>query len=168
MALHERWSQQTSVLAACSAGLVLTHVLIDQHIGLWGASSEQMSVLQAAHVGTKGLLFGWWVLMLAWARSPARPGAPLALLLLVLIKGFLSEGLVALFACPPPCAGAFPYQDVVHVANLVVGGLASWAAYRSWKQASDASRWLLPVVTIAIIVLGSAISGTLALETLGS
>ncbi len=165
MARPERWSKQTTVLAACSAGLVLIHVLIDQHIGLWGASSDHMSALQATHVGSKGLLFGWWVLVLAWARRPAKPGAPMAVLLLVSIEGFLSEGLVALVVCPPPCAGAFPYQDLVHVANLVVGGLATGAAYLSWKRSQGPSGWVLPAVTIAIIVLGSAVSGALALQT---
>ncbi len=82
--------ERATWLAAASAGLVLVHVLIDQHIGLWGPTSDSMSHLQAANLGARGVLFAWWMLVVVWIQDPGRKGAPLALFLLVFIEGFLS------------------------------------------------------------------------------
>lgn len=155
------------VLSAAAAGLVLAHVMIDQHIGLWGATSEQMSPLQAANVAGHGLLFAWWMLVIAWAREPARPGATMALTVVVGVEAFLLNGLVALAACPPPCAGAFPYQDLVHVATVVVGGWAGLEAYRSWRASHRGESRRLTWLTVAVIVASMALSAPLSVQVLG-
>lgn len=153
-------------LAAASAGLVLAHVLIDQHIGLFGPTSEAMSLLQAANVAGHGLLFAWWMLLVAWARAPARPGATMALTAMVAVEALGLNGLVALAACPPPCAGAFPYQDIVHVATVVVGGWASLAGYRAWKTSHRGEGQRLTWLTIAVIVASMVLSAPLSIQVL--
>lgn len=153
-------------LAAAAAGLVLAHVLIDQHIGLWGATSDEMSPLQAANVAGHGLLFAWWMLVIAWAREPARPGATMALTVMVGVEAFLLNGLVALAACPPPCAGAFPYQDIVHVATVVVGGWAGLVGYRAWEADHRGESRHLTWLTVAVMVTSMALSAPLSIQVL--
>lgn len=159
--------ERATWLAAASAGLVLVHVLIDQHIGLWGPTSDSMSHLQAANLGARGVLFAWWMLVVVWVQDPGRKGAPLALFLLVFIEGFLSHGLVAIGACLPPCSGAFPYQGFAHAANLLVGGWASWETFGLWRARPQPSgRWMAGG-TVAIIAVSSLISAYLALRVMG-
>lgn len=158
--------EQVTILSVAAAGLVLAHVLIDQHIGLWGATSEYMSPLQAANVAGHSLLFAWWMLLVAWAREPARPGAMMALTVMVAVEAFLLNGLVALAVCPPPCAGAFPYQDIVHVAIVVVGGWAGLAAYRVWGADHRGEGRRLTWLTVGVIVASMALSAPLPIRVL--
>lgn len=157
---------RVAVLSAAAAGLVLAHVMIDQHIGLWGVTSEQMSLLQAANVAGHGLLFAWWMVLIAWARAPARPGATMALTLMVGLEALLFNGLVALAACPPPCAGAFPYQDIVHLAIVGVGGWAGLTAYRAWQTRHRGEGRRLTWLTVAVIVASMALSAPLSIQVL--
>jgi hypothetical protein len=43
--------------------------------------------------------------------------------------GALGNGL-SIVACPPPCGGAAPIGDIVHVGSLVCG---EWAVFESWR-----------------------------------
>lgn len=159
-------ADRVTLLAAASGGLVLAHVLIDQHIGLWGATSEQMSLLQAANVAGHGLLFAWWMLLIAWARAPARPGATMALTVFLAVEAFLLHGLVAVTACPPPCAGAFPYQDIVHVGIVVGGGWGALAGYRARGASHRGETRRLTWLTVAVIVASMALSAPLSIQVL--
>ena len=41
-----------------------------------------------------------------------------------------------LVGCPPPCSNAWPYQDVAHVASVIVGALAARSAWGARRQAA--------------------------------
>lgn len=138
-------------LSALALGVSLTHVFIDWHIGLFGASSIHMSALQAGLVLSFGLVAAWWALALALA-SQGHKSALVSLLVLDLGFTLLANGVAVIAACPPPCTGAFPYLDISHIGNLVVGG---WAAYATWKAvraSAEPIRWLAPTATIALLV----------------
>ncbi len=148
-------------LSALALGVSLTHVLIDWHIGLFGASSIHMSALQAGLVLLFGLVAAWWALALALA-SQGQKSALVSLLVLDISYTLLANGLAALTACPPPCAGAFPYQDISHIANLLVG---AWAAYATWKAvrtSAEPVKPLVPVVTVALLVAVFAVQSVSA------
>ena len=109
-------------MVVSSAGAILfsfVHYLIDWHIGLFGETSEDVSILQAALVFLSGLLYAAWAVMLGSAEAKRSHAAAL----LVFSGGwtFLGNGLV-IFACLPPCEAGFPYQDIAHVGSLLFGG----------------------------------------------
>ncbi len=58
--------------------------------------------------------------------SASKLTTPVSVLVLDLGYALLANGVAVLAACPPPCAGAFPYQDISHIANVIVG---AWAGY---------------------------------------
>ncbi len=143
-------------LSALALGVSLTHVLIDWHIGLFGASSMHMSALQAGLVLLFGLVAAWWALALALA-SQGKKSALVSLLVLDIGFALLANGVAVLAACPPPCAGAFPYQDISHIANLLVGAWAAYATWRAVRASAEPIRWLAPTATIALLVIVFAV-----------
>ena len=148
-------------LSALALAFSLAHFLVDWHIGLFGASSESLSGLQAALIGLVCFVYAWWGVSLAAAAQGARAGL-LSLATLSAGWSLLGNGLPLAF-CPPPCASAFPYQDLAHVGNLVFG---TWAAYASWRAARVSEQppgrtaWMLPGVALVAVV------ALLALEAL--
>ena len=67
MAVIERRTSAWLWLSALALGVSLTHVLIDWHIGLFGAPSMHRSALQAGLVLLFGLVAAWWALALGLA-----------------------------------------------------------------------------------------------------
>src|SRR5215217_621044 len=66
----------------------------------------------------------------------------------------LGNGLPLAF-CPPPCASAFPYQDLAHVGNLLFGTWAAsacWRAARTSEQPPGRTAWMLPGVALVAVV----------------
>ncbi len=112
-------------LSALALGVSLTDVFVDWHIGLFGAPSMEMSALHATLVLLVSVVPAWWALALALASHGQKP-ALVSVLVLDLGYALLANGVAVLAACPPPCAGAFPYQDISHIANVIVG---AWAGY---------------------------------------
>ncbi len=104
-----------------------------------------------------------WGLSLAAAARGARAGL-LGLVTLSAGWAVLGNGLPLVF-CLPPCAGAFPHQDIAHVGSLLFGG---WAAYASWRaaRASEQPRgraaWTLPAVALPTVVALFALEAWLA------
>lgn len=140
-------------LNALALALSLAHFLVDWHIGLFGASSESLGGVQAALIGLVCFVYAWWGVSLAAAAQGARAGL-LSLATLSAGWSLLGNGLPIAF-CPPPCASAFPYQDLAHVGNLVFG---TWAAYACWRAARASEQppartaWMLPGVALVAVV----------------
>jgi hypothetical protein len=132
-------------LNAGALTLVVAHQLIDFHIGLTGPSSLEMSGLQALNILLGSMIFGWWAVMFVLAGRGSRIGL-LGLLVMSLLVSFLGNGIVALGACPPPCEGAFPYQDMAHIGNVIIGGAAAYTVYQVMKVTPGrTSRWVIAV-----------------------
>lgn len=143
-----------SALATMST---LAHTLIDQHIGLWGDSSDEMSALQAANTTAQGAVYGWWLLVIAFGVQGDR-WALRSVLAMAFVNAFLFHGLIALFAAPPPTS-AFPYQDLAHAASLTTGGTAAVLTRRKLLDAPPGGRRYLFYGAIAVVVLSQALSG---------
>ncbi len=125
-----RWGQLPGwlVLNVAAMSASAAHVLVDIHLGLFGASSSSMSLLQAMNIAFACLVLSWWVLCLA-AASGAAPGALSGALILAAVWALLATGMAAVAAAPPP-SDAFPFQDLTHLAGLVLGALAAVATWR--------------------------------------
>ncbi len=138
------------LLSAAALAMSLAHVLIDYHIGLYGsASSTAMSSLQAANIFLTCLVYACWVASLGLAMGGYRSGL-LATLLITVGWAFLWNGAIGLIVCPPPCRGAFPYQDIAHMGSLVFGALA---AYTTWQKISDTTGPINAFLTACIVVV---------------
>lgn len=161
MAGIERRTSAWLWLSALALGVSLTHVLIDWRIGQFGAPSMHMSALQAGLVLLFGLVAAWWALALALA-SQGKKSALVSLLVLDIGFALLANGVAVLAACPPPCAGAFPYQDISHIANLLVGAWAAYATWRAVRASAEPIRWLAPTATIALLVIVFAVQAVSA------
>ena len=162
MAAIERRTSAWLWLSALALGVSLTHVLIDWHIGLFGGPSMHMSTLQAGLVLLFGLVAAWWALALGLA-SQGQKSALVSVLVLDVGYALLANGLAVIVACPPPCEGAFPYQDISHIANMIVGPCAGYVTWKAMQASAEPVRPLLPVVTVALLVAVFAISSVSAL-----
>jgi hypothetical protein len=136
---------QSAALAAS-----LLHVLIDVWIGLFGRGGP-MPLGQGALLIAFAMLYGWWISPLAAATAGVR-GAMLALVMLSGVWAALGNGLVGLGACFIPCAGAAPFQDVAHVASLVLGVWAAWLALRAYRAMPGPTQWA-PTVTAMVLMV---------------
>ena len=108
-----------------------------------------MSGLQALNVFLAALELGWWALMLLLAGS-GNPSGLLGVLVMAVLVSFLGNGFIAVGACPPPCEGAFPYQDITHFANIIVGGVAAFTVLRVLRASPGRGRWWAIVVPIVL------------------
>jgi acyl-CoA reductase-like NAD-dependent aldehyde dehydrogenase len=72
----------------------LAHVLIDSHIGLYGETSSQMSLLQAANVLLMSLFYGWWIYAVGLA-SMGDKSALVSTLIIVVVWVLLANGVAA-------------------------------------------------------------------------
>ena len=138
----------------------LAHLILDWHIGLFGPSSPQLSVRQAALVWLVCLAYGWWAMALGLATQGHRAGLTS---LLVLSAGwtFAGNGL-PIFACLPPCAGAFPYQDIAHLGSLLFGGWAAYATWRAMRASHGAPGLVMPIMTVLLVAALFALEAMLA------
>ena len=150
------------VLNALALAFSLAHLLVDWHIGLFGASSQAVSGSQAALLWLASFLYAGWGLGLAAAARGARAGL---LSLVTLSAGWaaLGNGLPLVF-CLPPCAGGYPHQDLTHVGSLLFG---SWAAYARWQAARASEQplgrggWLFPAAGLVVVVALYALEAAL-------
>jgi hypothetical protein len=107
----------------------LAHELIDSHIGLYGQTSSQMSLLQAANVFLTSLIYGWWLYAVGVA-STGNKSALVSALVIVVVWVLLANGVAAVAVSTPP-SSAFPYQDIAHFSCIVLGVGASAAIWRA-------------------------------------
>ena len=153
-------------LSALALAFSLVHVVLDYQIGLFGETSEDVSWVQAALAFLLGLLYAWWGASFAMAGGGAWQGVGLAsLLVLALVWSFLGNGLAGVFACLPPCSGAFPYQDVAHFGNIIFGGWASYALWSMVRKARGAVRWVGVLVALALVAVLFLLEGLLFYST---
>lgn len=120
------------IVNGVALAVVLLHVLIDYHIGLYGASSEIMTPAQAANALRIAVTASGWMIALGVSMRGSRTGTACALAFVV-VWGFTFNGLVAFLVVPPPSA-AFPYQDIAHVGGIVFGGLAAYVLWRRMRR----------------------------------
>lgn len=151
----DRLSRPAAVIAINGAALavVLVHVLVDYHIGLYGATAEVMTPAQAANALRIGVTAGGWLVALAVGMRGSRTGTACAVAF-VAIWGLLFNGLIAFLIVPPPSA-AYPYQDIAHVGGIVLGGLASLALWgQLQRQSGRVDRRYLGLALVWLLVLG--------------
>ena len=120
-------------LSVFALSVSLTHTFIDLFIGLYGSGAE-MNVLQAGLIAALAALHGWWAAAIAHAASGRGGELTLALLAGVWLLGW--NGVGGLVGCPPACPNAWPYQDVAHVASVIVGAMATRSAWGARRQAA--------------------------------
>jgi len=120
-------------LSVVALSVSLTHTFIDLFIGLYG-SGAQMNLPQAGLIAALAALHGWWAG--AIARAASGRGAELTLALFAGIWLLVGNGVGGLVGCPPPCSNAWPYQDVAHVASVIVGALAARSAWAGRRHAA--------------------------------
>ena len=140
----------------------LAHVLIDSHIGLYGETSSQMSLLQAANVFLTSLIYGWWVYAVGVA-STGNKSALVSTLVIVVVWVLLANGVAALAVSPPP-SSAFPYQDIAHFSCIVLGVGASAAIWRARRSMAAKVSWTLPVAAGIILLLAFVVQSVLGLQ----
>jgi hypothetical protein len=147
-----------SVLALAAT---LAHLLIDVHIGLFGASAPEIGPLQMVNIGIIAAVFAYW----AYAMAYALAGSASALAAVVVFSAFwaaFANGAVALVVAPPPSLG-FPYQDITHGLSLVFGTLATVLAWRELKARGSDLNYALPAIAAALVIANLAVQGLLAL-----
>jgi hypothetical protein len=147
------------LLNAAALSAVLAHLLIDTHIGIFGRSSPSMAPLQAVNISLTCLVVGWWVLCLAPTTEGARPGLPGALVLAVGWT-FLSNGLAAVLLVPPP-SDAFPFQDIAHFLDILLGALAAVATWRELRRSGTRWNWLWSGIALLLLVALFVVQATL-------
>lgn len=140
--------------------VVLFHVLIDVHIGLYGPSSTVMTPGQAANAFRIAGTAGGWMIALGGSMRGSRTGTACTLAF-VGVWALVLNGLVAFLVVPPPSA-AFPYQDVAHVGGIVFGGLATYVLWIRMDRQDGAidRRYLL--VALGWLLLVAPILGFFA------
>jgi hypothetical protein len=165
-------SQSWLWLNITALGFALAHVFVDFHIGLFGETSIHMSPLQAGNILFLVLINAWWVACLAAAvhaneKRHSRWTGLSGAFLIAFIWAFLGNGLVAVFAAPPPST-AFPYQDITHFGSLIFGGLAAFATRKEMKARSQGMKFK-PILAVGLLlVLAMTVNGILALSILQS
>ncbi len=106
------------------------------------------------------MAYGWWGVALGLAAQGHRAGLTS---LVVLSAGwtFAGNGL-PIFACLPPCAGAFPYQNIAHIGSLLVGGWAAYATWRAMHACHGAPGLVMPIMTVLLVGALFALEAMLA------
>lgn len=108
------------------------------------------------------LVIAAWGVSLATAATGARSGLSAALAFAVGWAGLLN-GAVAVAAAPPPSAG-FPYQDIAHVASLVLGALAGAATWRERQRSGVGTSRLAVAAAVALMLAALAVQAVLGLR----
>lgn len=140
------------IVNGAALAVVLLHVLIDYHIGLYGPSSEVMTPAQAANALRIAGTASGWMIALGVSMRGSRTGTACALAFVV-VWGLVFNGLVAFLVVPPPST-AFPYQDLAHVGGIVFGGLAAYVLWGRMKlqQGAIDRRYLLVALGWLLVV----------------
>jgi hypothetical protein len=146
-ALLSNWRLFNAIAIVAS----LAHVLIDFHIGLFGATSKLMSVPEAASVFATALAYGGWGYALATANAQDKSRLA-SLFAYVVFWSFLANGVIAVLIVPPPSA-AFPYQDIAHVSNVIFGGLGAYATWKALEASPGNLMWAAPRLHIGLLLL---------------
>lgn len=144
-------------LSIWALSISLAHVLIDFHIGLFGETSKNMSMLEALNVATTAGIYGFWAWAIAGARNKEVPAISTALVF-ALVQSALINGLVAFFAAPPP-SSAYPFQDLTHLGSLAAGSMAGLGLWSLRSKSSRAGSRLPFISAFVIIGLSLATSG---------
>jgi len=119
-----RWLPAHALAIAFS----LSHLTLD-----WGAQiiggpvGAVMNPVQVLVLVIGSGLYALWASALVVAAQGSRPA--MATTLPLCAVGALGNGL-SIVACPPPCGGAAPIGDIVHIGSLVFG---VWAIFESWR-----------------------------------
>lgn len=138
----------------------LAHYVMDWHIGLFGESSSSITALQASLMWLVTIIYAWWSLSLARA-SRGEKSHIVTLAIFAVGWTFAGNGL-PIFACPPPCAGVFPHQDITHVGSLIFGGLASYETLRVSKVLKGRIAWSYPLLALVLVAFVFALEAFLA------
>jgi hypothetical protein len=147
-------------VAALTASLA--HAFVDHHIGLFGPSSTTLSLPQAVNILLTCLVVAGWGTSLAAAAAGARSGLSAALALSVGWAALLN-GAVAVGVAPPPSAG-FPYQDIAHVASLVLGALAGRATWQECRRRQVAVSRRAVAAAVALMLAALVVQALLGLQ----
>lgn len=126
------------------------HLVLDWHIGLFGDRSDEVSLLQATLAWLVAALGGLWITATAAAARDIRWG--FAVLVPLYVVWVIGGNGVPIFACPPPCRGAFPHQDIAHLGSLIFGGLAAVTAWRSGREIGMSGR-SVATASVGVIAL---------------
>lgn len=127
------------------------HFVLDWHIGLFGDRSDLVSVEQAVLVWVAAAIWGAW-LVAAVAAARAVGWGFAVLVVIPFVWAALGNGIPIAF-CPPPCAGAFPHQDIAHVGSLVFGVLAAVTAWRAGRAAGMAGRAVIVAAATMVVAI---------------
>lgn len=146
----DRWLPWATVAFAAT----IAHLLIDQHIGLYGTTSEAMSSWEAVNVGRHTVVAGLWMAVAVAATNSA--DARRALLWLVVIDAALLNGAVAFLVAPPP-SDAFPYQDISHALALAAGVVAAWVITRSLPDVGLPQSRAWRIATAGVLITGQVV-----------
>lgn len=153
-----RLSRPSGVIVANGIALtvVLLHVLIDFHIGLFGETSQVMTLAQAANAFQFALMAAGWMVALTIAMRGSRTGTACAIAI-VAVWGLILNGLVAFLLVPPPSA-AYPYQDLTHIGGILFGGLATYTLWEQLKRQEGAiDRRYLLLTLVWLFILSPAL-----------
>lgn len=142
------------------------HLLIDLHLGLFGPTSREMSVLKGFWGLSQGMLFGWWMLTTALALL-GKGSALKSSLVLTGVVAFLLNGVVA-FVVAPPISDAAPWQDLAHLGATLAGLLALRAGVAEYRGRGPAPGGRLLMVTVALLLANMALGAPLNLAALSS
>ncbi len=149
-------------LNAVALAFSQVHTLIDWHIGLYGPSSSFMSLDQAVLVASFGALLIGWAFSFGSAGRREKAGL-VSLFIFAFGWSFLANGVVAFGACPPPCANAFPYQDMAHLGNIVFGGMAAYSTRRAVAETSGLIQWKGPAISLILLLFPFVVGSVVAL-----
>ena len=147
-------------LSAGALGISLVHTLIDWHIGLFGATADELSAPQAALVWATAALYGWWGWSLVGAAAGGR--AQLASVLVLDVGWALAGNGLVIAACPPPCPGGFPHQDIAHLGSLALGAAGGAATWRALRERPGRVALAPPAVALGLLVAAFALQGMIA------
>lgn len=143
------WAMASAAALAVSS----VHYVLDWHIGLFGSRSDAVSPLQALLVwGVAGISALWVVGAVAAARDR---GWGFAVLVAISVGWVIAGNGAPIFACLPPCAGAFPHQDVAHIGSLVLGAFAAITAWTAGRQAGMRLKSVGIAIAAMMIVLAA-------------
>jgi hypothetical protein len=152
MVKHPQFQDSAWMLLNAAALMAsLAHVFLDYTLGLYGKASMIMSPVQATTILLICLVYAYWMLLVGWANGGSK-SALISLFVLTLLWSLLANGIAGLAACPPLCRGAFPYQDIAHLASLIFGGLAAYTTWRKLRRSEGPSDWWLTAYTSILLL----------------
>lgn len=149
--LADAWA----LLSVAALAFSLVHTLVDWHIGLFEPSGPTLAAVPAALMWLVAGIYGWWAWCLARAAVGDRSHL-MGVVVLTLGWAFAGNGLV-IFACLPPCPGAFPHQDLAHMGSLVCGALGSYAGLRAAAMHPGPLVWRAAGLSAVLVAAGFAL-----------